>query len=73
MSWQITSTSAVRNSVNFHWQYGISFYLTYLSRWPDLCSVQEAPSGRMMGYSSVSPPRLVHVPILTTFPSSLGH
>jgi len=30
--------------------YGISFYLTYLSRWPDLCSVQEAPSGRMMGY-----------------------
>jgi len=30
--------------------YGISFYLSYLSRWPDLCNVQEAPSGRMMGY-----------------------
>ncbi|KAG5646156.1 hypothetical protein DXG03_004209 [Asterophora parasitica] len=30
--------------------YGIGFYLSYLSRWPDLCSVQEAPSGRMMGY-----------------------
>jgi len=30
--------------------YGISFYLSYLSRWPDLCCVQEAPNGRMMGY-----------------------
>ncbi|CAL1717240.1 unnamed protein product [Somion occarium] len=30
--------------------YGISFYLTYLSRWPDLCCVQEAPNGHMMGY-----------------------
>jgi len=30
--------------------YGISFYLSYLSRWPDLCCIQEAPSGRMMGY-----------------------
>ncbi|EGN95757.1 hypothetical protein SERLA73DRAFT_186968 [Serpula lacrymans var. lacrymans S7.3] len=30
--------------------YGLSFYLSYLSRWPDLCCVQEAPSGRMMGY-----------------------
>ncbi|KAG6918834.1 hypothetical protein DXG01_011239 [Tephrocybe rancida] len=30
--------------------YGIGFYLNYLSRWPDLCCVQEAPSGRMMGY-----------------------
>ncbi|CCM02783.1 uncharacterized protein FIBRA_04892 [Fibroporia radiculosa] len=30
--------------------YGISFYLNYLSRWPDLCSVQETPDGRMMGY-----------------------
>ncbi|KII88191.1 hypothetical protein PLICRDRAFT_110386 [Plicaturopsis crispa FD-325 SS-3] len=30
--------------------YGINFYLSYLSRWPDLCCVQEAPSGRMMGY-----------------------
>ncbi|KIP06234.1 hypothetical protein PHLGIDRAFT_19489 [Phlebiopsis gigantea 11061_1 CR5-6] len=30
--------------------YGISFYLSYLARWPDLCCAQEAPSGRMMGY-----------------------
>ncbi|EIN07135.1 N-acetyltransferase [Punctularia strigosozonata HHB-11173 SS5] len=30
--------------------YGIPFYLSYLSRWPDLCCVQEAPNGRMMGY-----------------------
>ncbi|KDQ61244.1 hypothetical protein JAAARDRAFT_125116 [Jaapia argillacea MUCL 33604] len=30
--------------------YGIGFYLNYLSRWPDLCCVQEAPSGRMQGY-----------------------
>jgi len=30
--------------------YGIGFYLNYLSRWPDLCCVQEAPSGRLMGY-----------------------
>ncbi|KAF8136664.1 hypothetical protein EV363DRAFT_1429026 [Boletus edulis] len=30
--------------------YAISFYLSYLSRWPDLCCVQEAPGGRMMGY-----------------------
>ncbi|TFY54930.1 hypothetical protein EVG20_g9507 [Dentipellis fragilis] len=30
--------------------YGIAFYLSYLARWPDLCCVQEAPTGRMMGY-----------------------
>ncbi|OCH85571.1 N-acetyltransferase [Obba rivulosa] len=30
--------------------YGISFYLGYLSRWPDLCVVEESPNGRMMGY-----------------------
>ncbi|EIM89744.1 N-acetyltransferase [Stereum hirsutum FP-91666 SS1] len=30
--------------------YGIGFYLTYLARWPDLCCVQEAPSGKLMGY-----------------------
>ncbi|KAE9387135.1 N-acetyltransferase [Gymnopus androsaceus JB14] len=30
--------------------YNIGFYLHYLSGWPDLCCVQEAPSGRMMGY-----------------------
>ncbi|KAG8906330.1 N-terminal acetyltransferase [Tulasnella sp. 403] len=30
--------------------YSISFYLTYLARWPDLCLVQEAPNGKIMGY-----------------------
>ncbi|KAI0034029.1 N-acetyltransferase [Vararia minispora EC-137] len=30
--------------------YGISFYLHYLSRWPDMCSVQETPDGKIMGY-----------------------
>jgi len=30
--------------------YHIGFYLNYLARWPDLCCVQESPSGRMMGY-----------------------
>jgi len=30
--------------------YGISFYLQYLSRWPDLCAVEQAPNGRLMGY-----------------------
>ncbi|KZS89968.1 acyl-CoA N-acyltransferase [Sistotremastrum niveocremeum HHB9708] len=30
--------------------YSISFYLNYLARWPDLCSVQQAPNGRLMGY-----------------------
>ncbi|KAF9447585.1 N-acetyltransferase [Macrolepiota fuliginosa MF-IS2] len=41
--------------------YGIGFYLSYLSRWPDLCCVQEAPSGRMMSYGT-SPQR----PLYTT-------
>ncbi|KAI0062363.1 N-acetyltransferase [Artomyces pyxidatus] len=30
--------------------YGISFYLSYLARWPDLCCVQQAPNGPLMGY-----------------------
>ncbi|CAK5277104.1 unnamed protein product [Mycena citricolor] len=30
--------------------YGLAFYLNYLSTWPDLCYVQAAPSGRLMGY-----------------------
>ncbi|KAF8329723.1 N-acetyltransferase [Cantharellus anzutake] len=31
--------------------FSISFYLTYLSRWPDLCYMQETPNGRSMGYA----------------------
>ncbi|KAF7305604.1 N-acetyltransferase [Mycena chlorophos] len=30
--------------------YDLAFYLSYLSTWPDLCYVQAAPSGRLMGY-----------------------
>ncbi|KAL0946405.1 hypothetical protein HGRIS_012630 [Hohenbuehelia grisea] len=42
--------SSCRNLDLWTETYGISFYLSYLSRWPDLCCVQEAPNGRMMGY-----------------------
>ncbi|KAF7295680.1 N-acetyltransferase [Mycena indigotica] len=30
--------------------YDLGFYLQYLATWPDLCYVQAAPSGRLMGY-----------------------
>lgn len=30
--------------------YGITFYLTYLQRWSDLCFTQESPRGRLQGY-----------------------
>jgi len=30
--------------------YSLSFYLSYLARWPDLCLVQDSPGGKMMGY-----------------------
>jgi len=30
--------------------YDLDYYLSYLSTWHDLCSVQEAPNGRLMGY-----------------------
>lgn len=44
-------------------QYGTSFYLNYLARWPDLCVVQESPQRRMMGYSTrpVPRPALAHL------------
>lgn len=35
-------------------QYAINFYLSYFSRWPDLCAVQETPQGRLMGYGTSS-------------------
>lgn len=39
--------------------YGLSFYLQYLSRWPEYFMVAESPSGTLMGYimgkSEVSP------------------
>jgi N-terminal acetyltransferase B complex catalytic subunit len=41
------------NTVNLdHWTetYSISFYLSYLSEWPDLSYTQLSPSGRIMGY-----------------------
>ena len=33
-------------------QYAINFYLSYFSRWPDMCAVQETPQGRIMGYGA---------------------
>mmetsp|Transcript_5767 Transcript_5767/g.9349 ORF Transcript_5767/g.9349 Transcript_5767/m.9349 type:complete len:102 (+) Transcript_5767:36-341(+) len=30
--------------------YNQSFYLQYLSQWPEYFQVQEAPDGRLMGY-----------------------
>ncbi len=42
------------NNVNLdNWTetYSISFYLSYITQWPDLCFVQSSPSGRTMGYT----------------------
>ena len=30
--------------------YNMPFYLSYLAKWPDLCSTAEGPGGRAMGY-----------------------
>ncbi|KAJ1307327.1 hypothetical protein OPQ81_001433 [Rhizoctonia solani] len=30
--------------------YSISFYLSYLAKWPELCAAEISPSGKMMGY-----------------------
>ncbi|CAE6427015.1 unnamed protein product [Rhizoctonia solani] len=30
--------------------YSISFYLSYLAKWPELCAAEISPSGQMMGY-----------------------
>ena len=41
------------NNVNLdNWTetYSLSFYLNYLSQWPDLSFVQVSPGGRTMGY-----------------------
>lgn len=31
--------------------YGLSFYMQYLSHWPEYFQVAESPSGEIMGYS----------------------
>ena len=33
----------------------MSFYMTYLARWPDYFHVAEGPGNRIMGYSMFSP------------------
>lgn len=33
-------------------QYSITFYLSYLARWPELCAAEVSPSGKMMGYGT---------------------
>ena len=35
-------------------QFNMSFYMTYLARWPDYFHVAEAPGNRIMGYSTLS-------------------
>lgn len=35
----------------FFLQFNMSFYMTYLARWPDYFHVAEAPGNRIMGYS----------------------
>ena len=34
--------------------YNISFYLEYLTKWPDLCRVIEGIDGEIEGYSKLS-------------------
>ena len=36
-------------------QFNMSFYMTYLARWPDYFHVAEGPGNRIMGYSMISP------------------
>ncbi|KAJ3780892.1 hypothetical protein GGU11DRAFT_847279 [Lentinula aff. detonsa] len=50
---EATSPSLTKNLDIWTETYNIGFYLRYLSHWPNLCCVQEAPSGRMMGYGSI--------------------
>lgn len=33
-------------------QYNTPFYLTYITRWPDMCTVLEAPNGKVASYSA---------------------
>jgi N-terminal acetyltransferase B complex catalytic subunit len=35
--------------------YNISFYLEYLTKWPDLCRVIEGIDGQIEGYSTLFP------------------
>ncbi|KAF7329612.1 N-acetyltransferase [Mycena kentingensis (nom. inval.)] len=52
--------------------YDFTYYLNYLSSWPDLCYVQASPSGRLMGYilgnASTSGDAHGHVTALTIAP-----
>jgi hypothetical protein len=58
----------------FCYKYGIGFYLSYLSRWPDLCCTQEAPSGRMMGYGMYAVPNssMIYLTHVTNFSPGQG-
>lgn len=53
-------------------QFNMSFYMTYLARWPDYFHVAEAPENRMMGYSELLVlsniiPLLILIPIDSNF------
>lgn len=42
-------------------QFNMSFYMTYLARWPDYFHVAEGPRSRVMGYSELFPLILFHL------------
>lgn len=43
--------SVLMQSSLYFSQFNMSFYMTYLARWPDYFHVAEAPGSRIMGYS----------------------
>ncbi|KAF2022269.1 n-acetyltransferas-like protein [Aaosphaeria arxii CBS 175.79] len=47
--WRITST----NLDYLTETYNISFYLEYLTKWPELCRIIEGPDGEIEGYSKL--------------------
>lgn len=50
--WRITST----NLDHLTETYNISFYLEYLTKWPELCQIIEGMDGEIEGYSTLLPP-----------------
>jgi hypothetical protein len=49
-------------------QFNMSFYMTYLARWPDYFHVAVAPGHHTMGYSSVN----AFLTLLLSVPSQIG-
>jgi N-terminal acetyltransferase B complex catalytic subunit len=62
------ATDAMRAACAGRTQYNMSFYLQYMSKWPDYFLVQQDPNGTIMGYSGWT--ERLHVGIL---PSTTGY